>query len=52
MKDFEFVDYFMTHVMSIMNHLCTDREGIQDQKVIKKILCSLPDKFNMVVVSL
>jgi hypothetical protein len=52
MKDSDSVDHFMTHITSIVNQLCTHGEDIQENKFIEKVLRSLPDKFNMVVVSI
>jgi hypothetical protein len=52
MKNSDFVDHFMTHFMSIMNQLCTHGEENQEKKVIEKVLQILPDKFNMVMVSI
>jgi hypothetical protein len=52
MKDSDSVDHFMTHVTSIVNQLRTHGEDIQEKKVIEKVLQSLPDKFNMVVVAI
>ena len=42
----------MTHVTSIISQLRTHGEDIQDQKVIEKVLKSLPNKFNMVMVTI
>jgi hypothetical protein len=52
MKDSDSVDHFMMQVMSIVNQLRAHGEDIQDQKVVKKVLKSLPVKFDMVVVSI
>ena len=52
MKYSNYVDHFMTHIMSIVNHLHTHGEDIQEYKFIEKVLCILPDNFNMVIVSI
>lgn len=52
MKDSDFVDHFMTHVTSIVNQLHTHGENIQEKKVVEKVIRSLPNKFNMVVVTI
>jgi hypothetical protein len=52
MKDSDFVDHFMTHITSIWNQLRTHGEDIQEKKDIEKVLCSLPDKLNIVVVAI
>jgi hypothetical protein len=52
MKDLDSVDHFMTHVTIIVNQLHTNGEDIQEKKVVQKVLRSLPDKFNMVLVSI
>ena len=52
MKDYDSMDHFVTHITSIMNHLHTHGEDIQEYKFIEKVLCILPDNFNMVIVSI
>jgi hypothetical protein len=52
MKDSNYVDHFMTHVMRILNQLCMHGEDIQEKKVIEKVLHIIPDKFNMVIVTI
>jgi hypothetical protein len=52
MKDYDSMDHFVTHIRSIMNHLHTHGEDIQEYKFIEKVLCILPDNFNMVIVSI
>jgi hypothetical protein len=52
MKDSDSVDHFMIHIMSIVKQLRNHVEDIQDQKFIEKVHCSLPDKFNLVIVSI
>jgi hypothetical protein len=52
LKDSYFVDHLMTHVTSIVSQLCMHGEDIQDQKVIEKVLKSLPNRFNMVMVTI
>jgi len=46
------MDHFMIHVTSIVNQLRTHGKDIQEKKVVEKVLRSLPDKFNMIVVSI
>ena len=50
MKDNETVDCFMTQVMNVVNQLWQYGEELSDQRVIEKLLRSLPKKFEAVVV--
>ena len=43
------VDNFFTEVMNIVNQLRTQGEDITDQRVIEKVLRSLPSKFGSIV---
>jgi hypothetical protein len=56
MTESENVDQFMTRVMGIVNQIRLTGEAIPDQriveKVIEKVLRSLPKKFEMVVTSI
>lgn len=44
-------DYF-SKVTSIVNQMATNGEVLQDQKVVEKILRSLPQKFDFIVVAI
>jgi hypothetical protein len=53
MSESESVDQFMTKVMGIMNRLRINGEKeLTDQRVVEKVLRSLPKKFEMVVTAL
>ena len=48
----ETVDQYMTRVMGIVNLLRTNAEELDDQRVVEKVLRSLPTKFEMVVTAI
>jgi hypothetical protein len=48
----ENVDQFMTRVMGIVNQIRLTGEAITDQRIVEKILRSLPKKFEMVVTAI
>jgi hypothetical protein len=52
MTESETVDQFMTRVMGIVNHIRLIGETITDQRIVEKILRSLPRKFEMVVTTI
>lgn len=52
MKDINIVDQFMTQVNHIVNQLRIHGEDIPDQKVLEKVLTSLLEKYDMVVVAI
>jgi hypothetical protein len=52
MKEEENIDQFMTRVMGVVNQLRIHGEKIEDQKIVEKVLRSLPKKFEMVVISI
>jgi hypothetical protein len=53
MSESESVDQFMTKVMGIMNQLrINGKNDLTDQRVVEKVLRSLPKKFEMVVIAL
>jgi hypothetical protein len=52
MTESENVDQFMTRVMGIMNQIRLISETITDQRIVEKILRSLPKKFEMVVTTI
>ena len=52
MKDSETVDSFYTRVVGLINQLKSHGETITDQRVVKKILRSLPSRFEKLVVTL
>jgi hypothetical protein len=52
MTESENVDQFMTIVMGIVNQIRLTGETIIDQRIVEKILKSLPKKFEMVVTAI
>ena len=52
MTESETVDQFMTRVMGIVNQIRLIGETITDQRIVEKILRSLPKKFEMVVTAI
>jgi hypothetical protein len=52
MTESETVDQFMTRVMGIMNQIRLIGETITDQRIVEKILRSLPRKFEMVLTAI
>ena len=52
MKDLESVDSFYTRVVGFINQLKSHGETITDQRVVEKILRSLPLRFESLVVTL
>ena len=52
MKDSENVDTFYTRVVGLINQLKYHGEPISDQRVVEKILRSLPPRFESLVVTL
>jgi hypothetical protein len=52
MTESETVDQFMTRVMGIVNQIRLIGEAITDQRIVEKILRSLPRKFEMVVTAI
>ena len=46
MKDSDSIDSFFTHAMGIVNQIRSYGETLGDQKVVEKILRSLPNKFD------
>jgi hypothetical protein len=52
MTESENVDRFMTRVMGIMNQIRLTGEAITNQRIVEKILRSLPKKFEMVVTTI
>jgi hypothetical protein len=52
MTESETVDQFMTRVMGIVNQIQLIGETITDQRIVEKILRSLPRKFEMVVTTI
>jgi hypothetical protein len=52
MTESETVDQFMTRVMGIVNQIRLIGETITDQRIVEKILRSLPRKFEMVVTAI
>jgi transposase InsO family protein len=52
MTESKTVDQFMTRVMGIVNQIRLIGETITDQRIVEKILRSLPKKFEMVVTTI
>ncbi|KAH9291443.1 hypothetical protein KI387_043368, partial [Taxus chinensis] len=52
MKDSDSIDSFFTHAMTIVNQIRSYGETLEDQKIVEKILRSLPIKFDSVVVAI
>jgi hypothetical protein len=52
MTESETVDQFMTRVMGIVNQIRLIGETITEQRIVEKILRSLPRKFEMVVTAI
>jgi hypothetical protein len=52
MTESENVDQFMTRVMGIVNQIRLTGEAITDQRIVEKVLRSLPKKFEMVVTTI
>lgn len=52
MKDIDSINRFMTKMKHVVNKLCSYGEDISDQKVVEKVLKSLPEKFGMVIVAI
>ena len=52
MKDSDSVDSFYTRFVGLINQLKSHGETITDQRVVEKILKSLPPRFENLVVTL
>ena len=52
MKDSETIDTFDTRVVGLINQLKSHGEPITDQRVVEKILRSIPPRFESLVVTL
>lgn len=52
MKDSDSIDSFFTHAMSTVNQVRSYGDTIEDQKIVEKILRSLPAKFDAVVIAI
>jgi hypothetical protein len=52
MTESENIDQFMTRVMGIVNQIRLTGEAIPDQRIVEKVLRSLPNKFEMVVTTI
>jgi hypothetical protein len=52
MKESESLDQYMTHVMNIVNQLRINDEEILHQRVVDKVLRTLPQKFDAMVISI
>jgi hypothetical protein len=52
MKESESVDQYMTQVMNTVNQLRMNGEEIPDQRVVEKVLRTLPKKFDAVVIAI
>ncbi|KAH7536921.1 hypothetical protein FEM48_Zijuj03G0037600 [Ziziphus jujuba var. spinosa] len=51
MKESESISHYFNKVTSIMNQMASNGEILEDQKVVEKVLRSLPEKFDFVVVA-
>ena len=51
-NDSEFISYYFDQVQTIVNHMRVNGEKLDDQRIIKKIMCSLSARFNYVVVAI
>jgi hypothetical protein len=52
MTESENIDQFMTRVMGIVNQIRLTGEAIPNQRNVEKVLISLPNKFEMVVIAI
>jgi hypothetical protein len=52
MTEYENIDQFMTRVMGIINQIRLSGQDIPDQRIVEKVLKSIPNKFEMVVTSI
>ena len=52
MKDSDSVDQFLNQVMNVVNQIRSYGDDLIDQKVVEKILRSLPRKFDVIVVAI
>jgi hypothetical protein len=52
MTESENVDQFMTRFMGIVNQIRSTGEDIPDQRIVEKVLRSIPKKFIMVVTTI
>ena len=52
MKESELMDSFYTRVVGLINQLKSHGETIADQRVVEKILKSLPPRFESLVVTM
>jgi hypothetical protein len=52
MNDSNLVDSFYTHVIGLINKIKSHGKTIEDNKVVEKVLRSLPPKFDHLVVTL
>ena len=52
MIDIENVDQFMTRVMGVVNQIKLIGETIRDQKIVEKLLRSVPKKYDMIVTTI
>ncbi|TXG57853.1 hypothetical protein EZV62_015682 [Acer yangbiense] len=52
MKDFESMKDYFSRVIDVVNHMKTSGENITDQRIIEKILISLPEKYEYIVAAI
>lgn len=52
MKDTESVDSFFTQIIGLVNQIRSHGETLEDQRVVEKILRSLPTKFESIAVTI
>ena len=52
MKESESVKEYFSRVIGVVNHMRTLGEDVTDQKVVEKILISLPEKYEHIVAAI
>ena len=52
MKDSDSIDQFLNQVMNVVNQIRSYGDDFTDQKIVQKILRSLPRKFDAIVVAI
>ena len=52
MKDSESMKDYFSRVIDVVNHMKTYGENITDQRIVEKILISLPEKYEYIVAAI